>query len=233
MRRRSSKIRKKKSIVNEKTRLINKEERDAARELGFLFDKTSTENLNEETLLKYVLDNMDTAEIDDKEKLSHYNNCSVHFLSKGEIVECALEVIPEGTSHSFYKDIHLIIVLITLCMPVGPVYIHADQYLKYGSAFIVPFLIIMIFIGFPSFATTLFVGVRFRGHLHKFYMGFIGFVILQYIQMGLECTDMIYQTSLLFERTTQNMFIYYPAYEKCIVSPNDDFNMTYTMGKLF
>ena len=101
----------------------------------------------------------------------------------------------------------------------------------HGSYYVTLILLSIILLVFPCVVTSLFIGVRFQGHLNKFYMGFIGLTILYYIQAALASTDMLNFSTLYFRQALESLVIYYPTNERCLKYSTNHLNFTHTIGK--
>ena len=105
------------------------------------------------------------------------------------------------------------------------------MYMLYGSYYVTMLLLSLTFLVFPCVVTALFIGVRFQGHLSKFYMGFIGLTILHYIQAALASNDMLHFADMYFKEALESLVLYYPVDERCLKYSTEYLNFTFTIGE--
>ncbi len=153
---------------------------------------------------------------------SHYNHHFVEFLLNGEVVECVTQTIPDNTVHAFASYPYVLFILMLSSVDAAAIFQgNLSNCLLFGADFTMAFLFYIFLIGIPSLSLALFIGSRFQGHLCKIYVGFIGLVILQFLQLFMSFMDSLYQLAFNCRLFAINSAFYSPMWARFIPPSSD------------
>ena len=216
-------MRKRRSNTN-KAR-VSKKESTARNKVAEALWKEKVEEKAKETFLPFGKNPVEN------ESYPKYNYKDVNFLFNGEIVEYKVETIPTGTTHSFHKYWHVIIVLTSIVFNYNAMKEGCTGICQFGIIFWATYIVTLLTWGLAGFTTYLFIGARFRGHTTNIYMGFIGVVIYQYLDTLIQTYDTIFFLKTNLHNTMLSAVPYFPFWKNCLPrGPKEQHNLTQTLG---
>ncbi len=164
-------------------------------------------------------------------RVSMYNYKPVSFLVNGATVECLVQTIPEGAIHSFPSYPATLVVYIVLGLDLTSIYSFSYHFIAFGMEFYLALFVNLLFMAFPSLFLEIYIGSRFKSHVDKIYLGFIGLVIFKYLQFVFSFLESLKLSSNALYSTLCNLFLYFPIWTRCLPPEDVATNFAYFMGK--